>query len=258
MPPVNRAIDNTIKLSQVITKESQKQLNNHINDLIEQGATRIHVDCSDLSNLTHEHIWLLLQVQTQCQMQGIAVILSTPTATLFNIETLGSLIEASSSLTKRVTPRPAPSPPVSPPPASHPHRLAQGFRARTSDLARSTREFESFLQQLGLDKVDRYVLRTIYTEAVQNIYRHAGLKDTQEIQVQAELTGRCLGLTFVDEGPEFDPTAESSLDEQQSDPSAVEFPHFGIKMLRQLADDMTYQRSHSGKNVLRIIKELHQ
>jgi len=257
MPQLNNAVDSTVKLSQVITAESQKRLYDKINDMIEQGVMRVHIDCSDLSTLTREHIWLLLQVQTQCQMQGITVILSTPSLTLFNIETLGSLIEASSSLTKRVAPAASP-PPEMPPSASHPHRLAQRFRARAPELSRSTREFETFLNQLGLGKVDRYVLRTIYTEAVQNIYRHAGLKDTQDIQIQAELTGRCLSLTFIDEGPEFDPTAESSLDEHVSDPSVVEFPHFGIKMLRRLADDMIYQRSHSGKNVLRIIKELQQ
>jgi anti-sigma regulatory factor (Ser/Thr protein kinase) len=222
--------------------------------LIEQGAARIHVDCSDLPTLAREHIWLLLQIQTQCQLQGITVILSTPTLTLFNVETLGSLLEASSSLAKRATPRTAPQPAA--PSASHPHRLEQSFRARAPELAKSTKEFESFLHRLKLEKTDRYVIRTIYTEAVQNIYRHAGLKDCQEIQVQVELTGRCLGLTFIDEGAEFDPTAEYALDEHVSDPSAVEFPHFGIKMLRQLADDMTYQRSQSGKNVLRIIKEL--
>jgi len=112
------------------------------------------------------------------------------------------------------------------------------------------------MAQLKVEKVDRYVLRTLYTEAVQNIYRHAGLKDNQEIQVQVERTGKCLSLTFVDEGHEFDPTAESALNDQISDPEAVEFPHFGIKMLKRLADDITYQRSQSGKNVLRIIKEL--
>lgn len=246
-------IDTTIKLSEVIPGETQRQLTELVDNLADRGATRVLIDCSDLSLLTHEHIWLLLHVQTQCQMQGITVILSAPTSTLFNIETLGSLIEASSSLTRRVTPRMVTP---SSPSVQDPDRLEQRVRARTADLAKSTREFEAYLSRMQLEKVDRYVVRTLYTEAVQNIYRHAGLKDSQEIQVLVERTGKCLSLTFVDEGPEFDPTAESSLNEQLSDPAAVEFPHFGIKMLKQLADDMSYQRSHSGKNVLRIIKEL--
>ncbi|UCG61619.1 MAG: ATP-binding protein [Candidatus Zixiibacteriota bacterium] len=246
--------DTTIRLSESVTRDSQKQLADLVSDLTDRGGKRLHIDCSDLSLLTREHIWLLLQVQTQCQMQGITVILSAPTLTLFNIETLGSLIEASSSLTKRPTPQEEPKPGI--PPAKAPLRLEQRFRARASELGNSTREFESFMTRLKIAKVDRYVLRTLYTEAVQNIYRHAGLKDNQEIQVQVERTGKCLSLTFVDEGQEFDPTAESVLQEHISDPSAVEFPHFGIKMLKRLADDITYQRSQSGKNVLRIIKEL--
>ena len=254
MPAQYNVVDGTIKLSELISEGIQQQLTDHVNGLTDSGATRVNIDCTDIPLLTREHIWLLLQVQSVCQMQGIEAIITAPTSTLFNIETLGSLIEASSSLTKRVTPRQIHEPSI--PSVSDPNRLEQRIRARASELAKSTQEFESFLARLKLEKVDRYVIRTLYTEAVQNIYRHAGLKDSQEIQIQAELTGRCIGLTFIDEGPEFDPTAESALDEQLSDPSAVEFPHFGIKMLKRLADDMTYQRSQSGKNVLRIIKEL--
>lgn len=257
MSPVDQAAENTIRLRRNVTEENQRKLSDDVNSLIERGATRIHVDCSDLSTLTGEHIWLLLHIQTQCDTQGITVILTTPTSTLFNIDTLGSLIEASSSLSKRAAPPEAPAS-AAPVPEDQPNRLVQKIRARSSELALSTREFESFLDQFQLDKVDRYTIRTIYTEAVQNIYRHAGLRDTQEIQVQAEFTGRCFGLTFVDEGVEFDPTADTSFREHVSDPSAVEFPHFGIKMLRHLADDMTYQRNQLGKNVLRIIKELQQ
>ncbi len=246
-------VNTTIRLSESVTRETQEELTELVNNLTERGVARVHVDCSDLSTLTHKHIWLLLQVQTQCQMHGITVILSAPTLTLFNIETLGSLIEASSSLTKRAIPQTVTQ---APPPAKDPFRLEQVVRAKAADVAKSTREFESYLTGLKLEKVDRYVLRTLYTEALQNIYRHAGLKDSQEIQVRVERTGKCLTLTFIDEGQEFDPTTETAADEHISDPSVVEFPHFGIKMLKQLADDITYQRSQSGKNVLRIIKEL--
>jgi anti-sigma regulatory factor (Ser/Thr protein kinase)/ABC-type transporter Mla MlaB component len=249
-------VDATLRLSETITADTQKQLADRINDLTDRGAQRVHVDCSDLYRLTREHIWLLLQVQTQCQMHGITVILSAPTSTLFNIDTLGSLIEASSSLTKRIAPERTHIP--SAPSAKDPQRLNQRFKARAADIAKSTREFESYISSLSLEKVDRYVLRTIYTEAVQNIYRHAGLKDTQEIQIQVDLIGKCLTIILIDEGLEFDPTAESAFNEQLSDPTAVEFPHFGIKMLKRLADDMTYQRNQSGKNVLRITKELQQ
>lgn len=246
--------DTTVRMPESVSDETHSQLTTLFNELMAQGATQIHVDCSELSVLTHEHIWLLMHVQTQCQMQGINVVLSLPTATLFNIETLGSFIEASSSLARRS----APKQPVKPAVFSAPdmHRLEQSFRARPSELAKSTREFDDFLASLKINKVDRYVLRTLYTEAVQNIYRHAGLKDNQEIQVKVEHTSKCLSLTLVDEGPEFDPTSDSSVNEQISDPTAVEFPHFGIKMLKRLADDITYNRSQSGKNVLRIIKEL--
>lgn len=248
-------IDATVKLPEAISRDTQSRLTTLVNNLTERGATRVHIDCGDLSVLTREHIWLLLQVQSHCQMQNITVTLSVPTLTLFNIETLGGLIEASSSLSKRVMPT---QPPVKPsmPAANNPHRLEQILRASASELAKSTREFESFLTKLKVEKVDRYVLRTLYTEALQNIYRHAGLKDNQEIQVQVERTGKCISLTLVDEGPEFDPTAESAINDEISDPTAVEFPHFGIKMLKRLADDITYHRSQSGRNVLRIIKEL--
>lgn len=255
MPAPSNIVDNTIKLSELNSDVTQKNLAARMEALTASGATQVVIDCTDIPLLTREHIWLLLQIQSVCQMHNVTVIITAPTSTLFNIETLGSLIEASSSLTKRVAPtttvKPAPTAP-----AASPNRLEQRFRARASELAGSTKEFETFMSSLKIDKVDRYVLRTIYTEALQNIYRHAGLKDSQEIQIQAELTGKCLGLTFIDEGPEFDPTADYAVDERVSDPTAVEFPHFGIKMLRRLADDMSYQRSRSGKNVLRIIKEL--
>lgn len=249
--------DTKIRLSESITGETQKHLMELVQSLTSQGATRMHVDCSDLSRLTREHIWLLMQVQTLCEAQGIAVLLTAPTPTLFNIETLGSLIEASSSLTKRTAPKvePVPAPAA---PQQDPHKFEQIVRASATDIARSTREFESYLGRIGLQKVDRYVLRTLYTEAVQNIYRHAGLRDSQEFQIVVERSDKCISLTFIDEGPRFDPTAESALSEQISDPEVTEFPHFGIKMLKRLADDLTYQRSQSNKNVLRIIKELQQ
>ena len=98
MSTPNDTLNATLKLSDIIDPGNQKELTDQINDLTERGVDRVHVDCSDLHLLTREHIWLLIQIQSQCQIHGITVILSAPTSTLFNIDTLGSLIEASSNL----------------------------------------------------------------------------------------------------------------------------------------------------------------
>jgi anti-sigma regulatory factor (Ser/Thr protein kinase) len=80
------------------------------------------------------------------------------------------------------------------------------------------------------------------------------LKDAQKtLQVAFERTGDSFVIELCDDGPEFDPTAATSLKSQAEDDDLP--GGWGIELVRRNVDDIRYRRE-AGRNTLRLTKRL--
>lgn len=114
---------------------------------------------------------------------------------------------------------------------------------------------------VGADKRTRKKIEIAAEEAVVNIMHHSGageiMMSIQQSVVSSQQSAvsrqqSAISITFIDDGKAFDPTAHETnvgaLDERQ-------VGGMGIALIRQIADEMHYERSE-GQNKLTIIKKI--
>jgi serine/threonine-protein kinase RsbW len=112
--------------------------------------------------------------------------------------------------------------------------------------------------QAGLEDDDVARLELAVDEACTNVIEHAHGGDvTKDVIVRAEFDERALRIEVFDTGSGFDPAAVSQEDVGQL-VHERKSGGLGLRVMRTLMDEVSYEIVPGNKNRLRMVKRLHK
>lgn len=112
--------------------------------------------------------------------------------------------------------------------------------------------------QAGLEDEDVSKLELAVDEACTNVIEHAHRGDvTKEVIVRAEFDERALRIEVFDTGAGFDPSAVPQEDVGQL-VHERRSGGLGLRVMRTLMDEVSYEIVPGNKNRLRMVKRLHK
>lgn len=117
---------------------------------------------------------------------------------------------------------------------------------------------QSVADRLGMNQSLTCQVDLAVEEAVVNVINYAYPEKKGEkgkVTIQAQSDGRCLTLVVIDSGIPFDPMKQEKADTTLS---FEERPigGLGIFLVRELMDDVSYQRTAEGQNILTMKKSI--
>lgn len=120
-----------------------------------------------------------------------------------------------------------------------------GFEQAISDL-------RGALDDAGVHGRVRYNTELVFEEVVSNVIRHARPNGaTDQVEVSLVYSRESIVLTFVDDGPAFDPLQQSA----PSVPAALEEAKvggWGLPLVRERSAALQYERTADGRNRLTV------
>jgi len=132
-------------------------------------------------------------------------------------------------------------------------RLKLALGATSKEVMRGVEALQEFATAQHVPGKATFSLALALEECASNIVKH-GLKDAEKtLQVAFERTGDSFVIELCDDGPEFDPTAATSLKSQAEDDDLP--GGWGLELVRRNVDSIHYRRE-AGRNILRLIKRL--
>ena len=132
-------------------------------------------------------------------------------------------------------------------------RLKLALGATPKEVMRGVEALQEFATAQHVPGKATFSLALALEECASNIVKH-GLKDAQKtLHVAFERTGDSFVIELCDDGPEFDPTAATSLKSQAEDDDLP--GGWGLELVRRNVDSIHYRRE-AGRNILRLIKRL--
>lgn len=127
--------------------------------------------------------------------------------------------------------------------------------SQLAELERLTAFVEARAHDAGADDDTRFALRLAVEEAFTNIMQHGYGGAGGPVAVSLQASDEDIAVVLRDRAPEFDPgqAPAADLDSPWSerDPGGL-----GWHLLRQVTDQVTYQRNADGENVLTLVKRI--
>ncbi len=132
------------------------------------------------------------------------------------------------------------------------HKINIPFQ--TSQLAGVRRQVEKICERHNVPALTTRRMVLAIDEALTNIIVHGevGAHPTDTVSLNVEIEEDHIVAEFEDRGIPFDP----SLDRGGPDPKSFPRRGFGLYLIHLIADDLEYQRTEDGRNVLRMFKTL--
>jgi serine/threonine-protein kinase RsbW len=126
------------------------------------------------------------------------------------------------------------------------------FSSSKAGFERAMSDLRVRLDDAGVNGRVRYNTELIFEEVVSNVIRHARPDGgTYQIEVSLACSRETIVLTFVDDGPPFDPLRQSA----RPVPAAVEETQvggWGLRLVRERSAAMQYERTADGRNRLTV------
>jgi serine/threonine-protein kinase RsbW len=111
-------------------------------------------------------------------------------------------------------------------------------------------------ERAGMDESELTKLELAVDEACANVIEHAyGSDNTHEVTVKATVDGEAVQIDIVDTGCCFDPAKVEQVNLDQLI-SQRKSGGLGMRLIRQLMDEVQYQVVPGQKNELRMVKRL--
>ena len=112
----------------------------------------------------------------------------------------------------------------------------------------------SVCSELSIDDATYRSINLALEEAVVNVINYAYAKGKRgHVEISSRVEGNRLLLTIKDSGAPFDPTQAAEAD-TTTDLRRRAIGGLGIYLVRNLMDDMKYERTDDGYNVLTLVK----
>jgi serine/threonine-protein kinase RsbW len=124
---------------------------------------------------------------------------------------------------------------------------------QTSHLAGLRRQMEKICKQHSVPALTTRRMVLAIDEALTNIIVHGKMRPHEQVDLSVEIDDDQIVAELQDAGVPFDP----SLDRGGPDPKS--FPHrgFGLYLIHLIADEVEYERTADGRNILKMLKTLH-
>jgi len=208
-----------------------------IKERLDQVASTIGLDCSPLAQVKSGHIRTLWLAKEICDEHGSNLELVNVSAGLRRVLELLDLAE------------------LFDPQYRAQKRISLTLAATESGIISAMEKTVAFLATNGVPEVTAFELQTVFYEVCTNIRRHGHMPTDKLISFDVQVSGQSALLTFIDNGLEFDPTAEfgSELDVRQAG-RKLRKHGFGLAMIDRLSDSVRYHRTAQLQNVLTITK----
>lgn len=108
----------------------------------------------------------------------------------------------------------------------------------------------SFLEQSGVGPKALFKAQLLLEETVTNVVRHALHGDAaRAIDIEVGLDGADIRLVIEDDAIPFDPFQNASMPDTAAPLEARTEGGMGVHLIRQIADDVVYERRESGNRV---------
>ncbi len=123
------------------------------------------------------------------------------------------------------------------------------------EIAVVNETFEAFAKEFGIPATIAMKFNVIFEELLNNIVTYAYSDgDEHDIEVRMGLAGNRLTVIITDDGVPFNPLSAEAPDTDLSLEDR-EIGGLGIHLVRNLIDDVTYQR-RIDKNVMTLVKHI--
>jgi serine/threonine-protein kinase RsbW len=126
------------------------------------------------------------------------------------------------------------------------------FPSTKAGFERAISDLRGALDDAGVHGRVRYNTELVFEEVVSNVIRHARPNGvTDQVEVSLVYSRESIVLTFVDDGPPFDPLQQSA----PSVPAALEEAKvggWGLPLVRERSAAMEYERTADGRNRLTV------
>ena len=123
---------------------------------------------------------------------------------------------------------------------------------QTSQLAGVRRQVEKICEQHHVPGLTTRRMVLAIDEALTNIIVHGKMRPHDRVNLSVEIEDDQIVAEFQDRGVPFDP----SLDRGGPDPKSFPRRGFGLYLMHLIADEMEYQRTEDGRNILKMFKTL--
>jgi anti-sigma regulatory factor (Ser/Thr protein kinase) len=119
------------------------------------------------------------------------------------------------------------------------------LRNDRAELARMMTWIDDMVVPLGLSPDATYALQLCLEEAVVNVISYAFEPDSEhDVRIAVWRDGSIVRAEITDDGMPFDPLAQE-LPQQPSDVASAQIGGLGIKLMRNFASNIEYQRAGS-------------
>jgi anti-sigma regulatory factor (Ser/Thr protein kinase) len=115
-------------------------------------------------------------------------------------------------------------------------------------------QFVRFLLKRNVPESVAYELQCVFYEAATNIRYHSQLSERETMNFEMELTDGRAKIIFTDCGKPFDPTADIAPSHFADRARKGEVRGYGLAMIAQLSNNLSYRRTPDGCNELIITK----
>jgi len=110
-------------------------------------------------------------------------------------------------------------------------------------------ETAGFLERCGIGSKPLFTSQLLLEEIVSNVVRHGVNGGTSEIRVQVTLDPEQIRLVVEDDARPFDPFTQAPVPDTTADLMQRPEGGLGILLVKRMADELVYERSHSGNRV---------
>jgi anti-sigma regulatory factor (Ser/Thr protein kinase) len=129
------------------------------------------------------------------------------------------------------------------------------IKNRMPEIDAVNETFEAFAAEFGIPAPIAMKFSIIFDELLNNIVTYAYRDDHEhDIEIRMEVVGKRLTVTVTDDGVPFNPLSAATPD-IAAPLEEREIGGLGIHLVRNLIDDVTYQR-RTGKNVMTLTRHL--
>lgn len=245
--------ERTVCLPATLTPDAVDAFWVSLGEAVREGSHTILVDCSRLEQVVSSHVNLLWQTYERCTEKRRTMRLHRVSDGLTRVLQALDLHE--------FFPDESQTQPVD-------IRAVQGlqsitaarsdyvdaFQADGDETTRALDRFMSYLEDMRLSDTLKFELRTVFYEVATNIRTHALLREHDSIRFEARSDGERIMLKFSDEGIPFDLTSQPQVVDFRAAARRGQRRGFGIAMISQLSDRLTYNRENGTTNVLTVEK----
>jgi anti-sigma regulatory factor (Ser/Thr protein kinase)/anti-anti-sigma regulatory factor len=223
--------------------------------VIEKTPGAVILDCAEVTRPSSRHIYLIWRAYQECEESNTKIKLSNVNLQLIRVlvildlydlfmapETTDISVKSFKDNTDFIL-------------KSVPDKWVTGVLPDNKDINRAMDQFKAYLTSFAVPEILCYDLMTIFYEIATNIKQHSGIGESNEFDFTATPYHDTIHLQFEYHGHEFDPATVIPKMKLNESARNGQVRGYGLRLVKELADAISYQRLDNDLNRLVIIRE---